>query len=288
MNHCRCRLFSLCILRVLCGCSHHLARHIAHQTFDAVTHSLTPTSCSAGPGPADLSTVAYGYTSSVDLASHPMAGLVGIALVGRQGTFPSNGTTPPAMPVPADADVTLPILVAIMNENQSPYLLRNSGSLEATADVDGSVVTFGNATAGADPASFVEGNLKHSFNGFMFCNMPELSVAVGQKVRVAMLNFGSESDLHGVVFSGQVIEGKPTNTSRAAFEIMLPGVAMTADLVPQESGRWPFACAVHDHVVAGMMGTLQVTPKAGSAAPPKAGRLWATLVALLIALMAIA
>lgn len=43
--------------------------------------------CSAGPASEDLSTVAYVYTSSVDLVAHPNAGLVGVLVVGSPGTF---------------------------------------------------------------------------------------------------------------------------------------------------------------------------------------------------------
>ena len=43
--------------------------------------------CSAGPGPEDLSTVAYTYTSSVDLVSHPNAGLIGVLVVAAPGSL---------------------------------------------------------------------------------------------------------------------------------------------------------------------------------------------------------
>ena len=40
-------------------------------------HRTLPPMCSMGPGPSDLNTVNYGYTSSVDVQSHALAGLVG-------------------------------------------------------------------------------------------------------------------------------------------------------------------------------------------------------------------
>jgi hephaestin len=42
---------------------------------------------SAGPAGGDLSSVAYAYTSSVDLVGHPAAGLVGVLHVGAKGTL---------------------------------------------------------------------------------------------------------------------------------------------------------------------------------------------------------
>lgn len=43
--------------------------------------------CSAGPSADDLSTVAYTYTSSVDLVGHPNAGLVGVLVVAAPGAL---------------------------------------------------------------------------------------------------------------------------------------------------------------------------------------------------------
>ena len=48
--------------------------------------------CSMGPGAQDLSTVAYAYTSSVDLVAHPNAGLIGVLLVSAPGSLsPDTG-----------------------------------------------------------------------------------------------------------------------------------------------------------------------------------------------------
>ena len=48
---------------------------------------LPPSTCSAGPGPGDLNTVAYTYTSSVDLVGHPNAGLIGVMAIGAPGAL---------------------------------------------------------------------------------------------------------------------------------------------------------------------------------------------------------
>ncbi len=39
---------------------------------------------------------------------------------------------------------------------------------------------------------------------------------------------------------------------------LMPTVTKVVDMVPSEAGRWQFYCDVHDHIVAGMRGTLVV------------------------------
>jgi hephaestin len=53
---------------------------------DAVTYRYYVPE-SAGPAGGDLSSVAYAYTSSVDLVGHPNAGLVGVLHVGAKGAL---------------------------------------------------------------------------------------------------------------------------------------------------------------------------------------------------------
>ncbi len=50
--------------------------------------------CSAGPAENDLSTIAYTYTSSVDLVGHPNAGLIGVVVVASKGALDGCGGEP--------------------------------------------------------------------------------------------------------------------------------------------------------------------------------------------------
>jgi FtsP/CotA-like multicopper oxidase with cupredoxin domain len=82
----------------------------------------------AGPGPHDLSTVAYAYSSTVDRKAHQTLGLVGSMLIGARGTFsPTTG-------LPAGVDVVVPLLWEVFDENASPYL--NESMTAAGLDVD--------------------------------------------------------------------------------------------------------------------------------------------------------
>lgn len=103
------------------------------------------------PGSDDLSTKAYAYTSSVDAASHPNAGLIGLLLVATPGTLrPAVPGAQQALPEGVDHLVTL--LFNVQNENESPYLEWNAA--EAGVDQDG-----------VDPDAFEESNLMHCING---------------------------------------------------------------------------------------------------------------------------
>eukprot|EP00887_Chlorella_sp_A99_P002379 scaffold10.g2379.t1 len=119
-------------------------------------------SYSIGPGPADLSTVAYAYTSSVDPSAHANAGLVGLLVVGRPGAFGgagAGGVPPPLVgAVPSGVDQLVPLLFAIGNENRSPYLQRNL----AAFGIDGSAIEAAGEEAAA---AFEESNLMHGING---------------------------------------------------------------------------------------------------------------------------
>lgn len=57
--------------------------------------------------------------------------------------------------------------VQVINENESPLLPQTLAALDL------------NKTAGLSADDFTESNLKHSINGFIFCNTPGLNMAFG-------------------------------------------------------------------------------------------------------------
>ncbi|GAB4814065.1 hypothetical protein N2152v2_001111 [Parachlorella kessleri] len=199
---------------------------------------------SMAPGSQDLSTVAYAYTSSVDLITHPNAGLIGMLVVATPGSLtPANTTTASSwQQLPQGVDRLIPLLFNIQNENENPFLGLNMAATGVQADVVGS-------------DDFEESNLMHSVNGYVYCNIPALEVALNSTVRFVMLGMGSEADMHSPTFTGQVLLSVGS-TSRTVE--LMPTVTKVVDMVPSEAGRWQFYCDVHDHIVAGMRGTLVV------------------------------
>ena len=57
--------------------------------------------------------------------------------------------------------------VQVINENQSPLLTQTLAALDL------------NETAGLSSDDFTESNLKHSINGFIFCNTPGFNMTLG-------------------------------------------------------------------------------------------------------------
>lgn len=216
----------------------------------------------------DKNTVAYGYTSSVDVVNHPMAGLAGIVVVGLPGTFAgANASNMPAIPIPSGVDRLIPLFISIMNENDSPYFTQNTQGMQEPPNSS----TTTNSSASPPSSSgdhdestlqgdgvFYESNLKHSINGFIYCNGPDISVNSSQFIRVVVLTLGSESDLHGIQVEGQSIMISAANLGRASIEPLMAAVTVTVDVGPMLPGRFNISCAVHDHIDAGMQATLDV------------------------------
>ncbi len=62
--------------------------------------------------------------------------------------------------------------------------------------------------------------------------------------------------LHAPYFQGMLLQ---TDSGPASTVVMMPGQAMTVDMLAERDGLWPFYCGVHDHLEAGMFGSLNIT-----------------------------
>ncbi len=191
---------------------------------------------SAGPGPADGDAVAYAYVSGADHIKHINAGLVGALVVYGKGMMPKGGS----------GDVMeLPMLFNIQNEMQSEMYDANVAKQRAETKLDiKTTVRAGRGgggcgalaaqsllrtkTAGcqtdapafltqslsthvattAQAVTFPESNLMHGINGYLWCNGPAIQLESGQKLRLFIMGFGSEVDMHSPIFSGQTITNR--------------------------------------------------------------------------------
>src|SRR5690242_12240150 len=86
---------------------------------------------------------------------------------------------------PKDIDREVFTLFSVMNENLSPYIRAN-------------VKRFAEKPypKNLDDDEFVESNLMHSINGYVFGNQPGLTMHVGDRVRWYVMGMGTEVDLH--------------------------------------------------------------------------------------------
>jgi hypothetical protein len=191
----------------------------------------------AGPGPGDGSSVMWMYHSHTDEIGDTYAGLMGPMEITRAGMARPDGS-------PKDVDRELFTLFSVMNENLSPYIRTN---LKRFAEKP--------YPKELDDDDFVESNLMHSINGYVFGNEPMITVHKGERVRWYVMSMGTEVDLHTPHWHGNTVT---VNGMRMDSVSLLPASMITADMVPDDVGIWLFHCHVNDHIRAGMLTRYQV------------------------------
>jgi hypothetical protein len=92
--------------------------------------------------------------------------------------------------------------------------------------------------------------LFYAINGFIFGNLPGLTMKQGDKVRWYLLGMGNEIDLHTPHWHGETVTDGGRNTD--VIEL-LPGSMVTVDMLADNPGTWMFHCHVEDHMESGMM-----------------------------------
>jgi hypothetical protein len=110
-----------------------------------------------------------------------------------------------------------------------------------------------------DQLSGKPAGLFYAINGFIFGNLPGLTMKQGEKVRWYLLGMGNEIDLHSPHWHGETVAELGRNTDLIE---LLPGSMRTVDMVADNPGTWMFHCHVEDHMEAGMMAvyTIAATP----------------------------
>lgn len=245
----------------------------ADKADDAVppggTHRYTwPVPERAGPGPGDPSSILWMYHSHVNEVRDTNSGLIGPIIISRQGATRPDGR-------PTDVDREFVTLFSILDENQSWYLTQNimtyAGPLTAPTPT---MLVPGGPTPGSAPADvadsdqpngidpdddgFHESNLKHSINGYVYGNLPGLTMQKGERVRWYVFDMGTEVDVHTPHWHGQTL--LMGGMQRMDMTQLLPGMMQTLDMIPDDPGTWLFHCHVNDHIVAGMQALFTVQP----------------------------
>jgi FtsP/CotA-like multicopper oxidase with cupredoxin domain len=192
---------------------------------------------SAGPGPADGSSLVWVYHSHVMSIQDSNSGLVGAIIVTAKGMAKADGS-------PKDIDREFINLYTVMDENVSWFLQNNI-----------------NRTIKGEPEdedAFEEGNLMHTINGYLFANLPGLTMQEGEKVRWHLIALGTEVDLHTPHWHGHtgLIDGRRTDVVE-----LLPASMKSLDMTVNNPGTWMYHCHVNDHISAGMTALYTVKPR---------------------------
>uniref|UniRef100_A0A8C7JXZ2 Hephaestin n=1 Tax=Oncorhynchus kisutch TaxID=8019 RepID=A0A8C7JXZ2_ONCKI len=190
------------------------------------------------PTKDDTNCLARAYHSHLHAPQDIASGLVGPLIICKKGTLDVYGDKA--------ADYSYVLMFTVSDENMSWYL-------------DDNIKTYctqqSTAANNKDDEAFQESNLMHSINGFVYGNLPDLSMCVGNKIHWHLIGMGNEVDIHSVFFHGQILTNLGHHTDAVSlFPATFTNVEMTAD----NPGHWLLSCQVNDHLMAGMQALFEV------------------------------
>lgn len=185
----------------------------------------------SGPGPADPDSIAWPYHSHVNEVGDTSAGLVGAIVIHRRSSLDEKRQ------LPKGVDREFVNLFTVTDENKSLYLGTNLREFLGTAPIN------------PDDEEFVESNLMHGINGFVYGDLPGLTMAEGEHVRWYLMSMGTEIDIHTPHWHGATLleNGRRLDTTE-----IFPASSRTLDMTPDRPGMWMLHCHVNDHMEAGM------------------------------------
>ncbi|XP_021237602.1 hephaestin-like protein 1 isoform X2 [Numida meleagris] len=191
-----------------------------------------------GPSESDPPCLTYLYYSATDAVKDTNSGLVGPLLVCRKNTLNEDGTQ-------KGIDREFYLLFSIFDENDSWYLNKN---IEA--------FTGDPSKVDENDADFKESNKMHAVNGYLFGNLPGLTMCKDDKVSWHLIGLGSHYDMHGVQFQGNNIDLRGTTRDGLA---LFPHISATALMQPDRVGTFKVVCRTFDHFVGGMKHLYEVS-----------------------------
>jgi len=194
----------------------------------------------SGPGPADPSSIVWWYHPHTDEPSETNAGLMGPIIITAKGKAKPDGS-------PKDVDQEFIASFMIFDELMAKFESTTHG-MNRTFKRD----------LNDDTGRF------YAINGYVFGNLPGLTVKAGSHVRWYLMGMGGEQDLHTPHWHGKTVEYQ--NRHVDVIEL-LPASTATVDMLADNPGTWLFHCQVTDHMEAGMMATYTIYPPAPNSCP---------------------
>ncbi len=194
----------------------------------------------SGPGPADPSSIVWWYHPHTDEPSETNAGLMGPIIITAKGKAKRDGS-------PKEVDQEFIASFMIFDELMAKFESTTHGM---------------NRTFKRDPND--DTGRFYAINGYVFGNLPGLTVKAGSRVRWYLMGMGGEQDLHTPHWHGKTVEYQ--NRHVDVIEL-LPASTATVDMLADNPGTWLFHCQVTDHMEAGMMATYTIYPPAPNSCP---------------------
>lgn len=210
---------------------------------------------SAGPGPADPSSIVWLYHSHVEERKDVNTGLIGAIVITRRGMARADGT-------PSDVDRELVEAFVAFDENDSWFMPANVKRFAPNPAKYDKL----NASTYVDPQGFVDAvlgagsvpiNLRWTINGYQYADGPTAQMKRGDRVRWYVVTLGEGLNFHTPHWHGNtvLVGGQRTDVINIA-----PAQMVTADMVADNPGTWLLHCHVSEHMMGGMAARYQVLP----------------------------
>jgi FtsP/CotA-like multicopper oxidase with cupredoxin domain len=209
----------------------------------------------SGPGPGDPSSVFWLYHSHADELRDVASGLFGTIVVTRRGMALPDGR-------PKDVDHEFVNMFIAINENESWYLEDNIR--DHTLDPKGvnraetHLITPGGMFGTIVGTGFADTNIKWSINGYLYGNMPLMTMKQGDRVRWYVATLGDFNNAHTPHWHGNTVT---VAGQRTDVLVVTSAQMMTAEMKPDAPGIWLYHCHISDHMLAGMMARHEVKPR---------------------------
>jgi hephaestin len=209
----------------------------------------------AGPGPNDPSSIFWLYHSHCDEIRDVASGLLGGIVITRAGMALPDGR-------PKDVDHEFVNMFIAINENESWYL--DDNIRDHTTDPKGVNKREFDPMGANGVVSPIAGggfsivNIKWSINGYIYGNMPLMTMKKGDHVRWYVATLGDFNNAHTPHWHGNtvMVAGQRTDVLSVVAAQMI-----TADMVPDAAGIWLYHCHISDHMLAGMVARYEVKDK---------------------------
>jgi hephaestin len=104
---------------------------------------------------------------------------------------------------------------------------------------------------------FGPSNIKATINGYMYANMPLMTMKKGERVRWYLITVGQGFNFHTPHWHGNVVLQAGRRTDVVSLS---PAQMESVDMVPDDPGTWMYHCHVADHMHGGMVAMYKVEP----------------------------
>ncbi|XP_018617415.2 ceruloplasmin [Scleropages formosus] len=176
------------------------------------------------------------YHSHINAPKDIASGLIGPLIICKKDTLDVHGDQ--------TSDDIFALMFTISDENLSWYL-------------DDNINTYCTAPSKVDKEdqAFQDSNKMYSINGYVYGNLPGLSLCVGHKTHWHLFGMGNEADVHSAFFHGQILTERKHHVDTVS---LFPASFVNAEMEPVNPGRWLLSCQINDHLGAGMEAFFEV------------------------------